>query len=63
MNLKRKINNRDDEEFWDFVDKAAERAANFPAWKRGGENVKVDNSKEEERQLNGQSEINPNYRV
>ena len=46
MTLKRKTNNTENAEYWEFIDKTAKKVENYPAWKRGGGNA--DNAKSEE---------------
>lgn len=37
MTLKRKMDSQEDKEYWEFVEKTAEKVESYPVWKRGGE--------------------------
>lgn len=40
--MKRKTDTKEEREYWDYIDRTAERVENYPEWKRGGSFAKAD---------------------
>lgn len=63
MTLKRKMNSPEDEEYWEFVDRTAKKVETYPAWKRGGDNVKLSGEEEPKRNPSEITDPLPNYKL